>query len=842
VKARSILRRGLSRPSVLLGVVALSLAGIVAAPSSLPSGARPAAAAVIVTERPDRHSALEAARLQQTRVQVSGLTTEESVTWANPDQTLTTEISDGPERVRGADGRWRPLDTTLERTKLGVQPTRSRATVVFSDGGNGAAARVETPSGKQLGFSLGARKSLPAPQLDGSVARYRNVLPGLAADLELEALPDGYAQRFVLSRRPTQPLVLRLPLHLEGVTASIGAGGELRFTDSRGQVVAEADAPLMWGAAWDTRLDEPTRRSLVGARIVDGGRTLELRPDPAFLADPSVTLPITIDPSPSLSAVADSYVDSQMPTTSFANSTTIWVGQHDASFKARGLIKFDLDALSGAQVQSATLKLWNNHTFDCQELATTQVLALTSAWSSSTNWNTQPPTSPTVYASKGFAHGNEADGCPNAFADLNLTTLTQEWVSGTRANHGLMLKAAFEHLANSFKKFASNAQPIGPGQQHNMLVVTYEISPSIEQFARFTAMQINPVGGANAGTLEYAQVNNVGQLVHGHQTSLDDFSLVQWTVISDGNAFSGQPALAQQPDGRLQAVGRNIDSGAWTKTQTTADPPAWPTTWANEGGVMASPPAVARQADGKLVVFAVDISGRLWALPQATVNGAYGTWVSLGDADLAGTPTVVVVSNGIRIFALDSAGGLKTALYAGGTLSGWTSLGGTGLNGSPAVVLYPGFIARVFVRAGDGSIVTKKQDFSGAWPEAWDVVGTFTATGSPSAVLSAVTGKAEVVARGADGVVFATGETAQGSGAWRDWVLFGPDQVPLVAATDPTTFTVTGSATGVSWAGVFLQDDGTRRVVTARETSGLNREGRSRGPVFTMHALPAPPE
>src|SRR2546423_10424094 len=75
---------------------------------------------------------------------------------------------------------------------------------------------------------------------------------------------------------------------------------------------------------------------------------------------------------------------------------------------------------------------------------------------------------------------------------------------------------------------------------------------------------------------------------------------------------------------------------------------------------------------------------------------------------------------------------------------------------------------RVLVRAGDGSIQTKKQDSSGAWPAAWDTVGTFTAAGSPSSLLSPVTGKTEVVARATDGTLWSTGETAPGSATWRE--------------------------------------------------------------------------
>jgi hypothetical protein len=192
----------------------------------------------------------------------------------------------------------------------------------------------------------------------------------------------------------------------------------------------------------------------------------------------------------------------------------------------------------------------------------------------------------------------------------------------------------------------------------------------VVQNSQVTATQIAAQGGAAVGTIEYAYVDNIGRLVQGHQTNLDDFSSVVWTVISNQLAFSGQPALGQQSDGRLQLAGRNIDSAEWTNTQTTATPPVFDSNaWASQGGLSFSPPAVGRESDGRLILFATDANGVLWTLPQTAANGRYGVWSSLGDADLVGTPAVIKVSNGLRVFALDTAGALKTALLSSGTLS-----------------------------------------------------------------------------------------------------------------------------------------------------------------------------
>jgi hypothetical protein len=339
----------------------------------------------------------------------------------------------------------------------------------------------------------------------------------------------------------------------------------------------------------------------------------------------------------------------------------------------------------------------------------------------------------------------------------------------------------------------------------------------VEQFSRMSAMQATPAPGASAATLEYAYVNNIGQLVHGHQTDPDSTSSVQYTVISGNEAFSGQPALAEQADGRLQVAAHNTDSDVWVNTQATKSPPAWGT-WVDEGGSMSSHAALVRLGDGTLVVFATD-------------------------ADLVGTPTAAVVSNGVQVFALDTAGALKTALYSGGVLAAWTSLGGQGLTGSPAVVVYPGWRLRVFVRAADGAILTKMQDAAGVFPQTWDQVGTFTSSGSPSAVLSQ-TGRTEVVARGSDGAIYSTGETQQGSATWRDWINVTA-QFGMTAATDPSAFNYTGGG-GPTWAFVVRDPDNVPWIFNTGQTGTLaaraeTSAARTGPPTFRAAKLPKPP-
>lgn len=364
---------------------------------------------------------------------------------------------------------------------------------------------------------------------------------------------------------------------------------------------------------------------------------------------------------------------------------------------------------------------------------------------------------------------------------------------------------------------------------------------SLEDFTPTAAMQASPVAAGTVGALEYAYTDNVGHLVQGHQSNPADYNSVQWTTLSGLEAFAGEPSLAEQQDGRLQVVGHNTSSNVWVNTQATKDPAVWGN-WLNTGGLMASHTTMTRDLDGTVVIFAIDGDGVLWALQQSSPNAAYTGWLSLGVTGLAGTPVAVTTSSGIRVFARDTSGDIKTATYAGRTITNCASLNGSGFTGTPAVVPLPGSTIWVFARAADGSIQAQKSDASGVFGGTWTTVGSFTASGSPSVLLSPSTSKIEIVARADDGIIYSTGETIQGSGEWRSWVQAIPPDDPSIAATDPTTLSYT-SGGNPTWAFLFRTSDNvTRFYDTGGITAAAARSDDTAAPTFHGHTLPAPPD
>lgn len=363
----------------------------------------------------------------------------------------------------------------------------------------------------------------------------------------------------------------------------------------------------------------------------------------------------------------------------------------------------------------------------------------------------------------------------------------------------------------------------------------------VTPYARGAAIQASPANGALVGALEFAYVDNIGRLVHGRIPDPDNLSGAQWTPISGGEAFSGTPAIASQPDGRVQVTAQHTDSNIWSLTQVTAGMPGWGE-WSRLGGSMATPTAAQRMPDGALVQFAVDADGQLWVLSQTAANGSYATWRCLGAAGLTGTPAVVAVNGALQVVAMNADGALRTATYhPGGALSAWTELdgselaGGAGLTGSPAVVVYPGYRLRVFARAADGAVVTKAQDSAGTFAAAWTPVGDLVSAGSPAALLHPTNGRTEVIARRADGTVHASRETSQGSGQWGAWVQAPGDG--FVAATDPTVLTYTGSA-GPTYLFVARDTDNAQHVWFPPSAAALARSAS--GSAYTGFTMPAP--
>ncbi|UNM12003.1 VCBS repeat-containing protein [Streptomyces formicae] len=224
------------------------------------------------------------------RVEVTSLRGATSTTYALPDRSFELTAHAAPVRAK-VNGKWRPIDTALERTKRGWAPKAAADPVVFSDGngstGTGhSAGSVARTTAKHAAYTVSTTTSsygletvadetteytdlvtftsegheitigwpgeLPEPVVDGASALYRDVFDGV--DLMLTARDSGFGHVLIvhspeaaanpeldrISYRLTSP---DLTFHLDPVTKAVSA------KDSKGQEIAGSPTPFMWDSA-----------------------------------------------------------------------------------------------------------------------------------------------------------------------------------------------------------------------------------------------------------------------------------------------------------------------------------------------------------------------------------------------------------------------------------------------------------------------------------------------------------------------------------------------------------------------------------------------------------------
>ncbi|MFJ6104210.1 DNRLRE domain-containing protein [Streptomyces sp. NPDC092359] len=465
----------------------------VAAPAVLPAAGSQGPAPV--TSAPDVRSARVAARLSGKPVEALSERTETSTTWVNEDGSLTTELSAGPVRFEDpATGDWRDVDVELTTAPDGSVVSKAHPRGLRLAGRSGARAPslrasqaapatdlVTLGSGEDA-ITLQWRGGLPAPKLDGTRATYENAVPG--ADVVVEATRSGFEQFVEVRQRPEAGFSYTLPLRTKGLKAERQADGSVLFTDRKSKKTAVMPAPVMWDATVDPVSGEHTRQVPVGMKVVraKGGVDLVMTPDPAFLADPATTYPVTVDPSTSaLSNVFDTYVQ-QGTTTDWSTDVELDLGNPGTKNAdgtprtARSFVSWNTAPVSDALVLNATLSLWNfhsaNHTGSACPNQPWEVWS-TGAATTSSRWTAQPAWTAKKATSTETRGNASCTAQPDGWINADVTTMVQEWASAKAARSHLGLRATDENATAQWKRINSaNAASNVP-----KLTVTYNYRP-----------------------------------------------------------------------------------------------------------------------------------------------------------------------------------------------------------------------------------------------------------------------------------------------------------------------------------------------------------------------------
>ncbi|WP_369212645.1 DNRLRE domain-containing protein [Streptomyces flavofungini] len=571
-------------------VVEAAVAGLTAveAGATVPRGivAEPAAG-------DDATAAILRARLEDKRVEVVGERTETRTVWANPDGTLTEEQAAGPVRFRGDDGEWTPVDIGLAKltdgrvgakahplglTLAGATPERKDAAATrrlrAAEAVPAATPLVSLTTQKGQRVELGWRGALPVPRVDGTKATYRDALPH--ADLVVDATRTGFEQSVVLNspKAVDEAGTLRMTLTAKGLTAKAESGGGVSFTDAAGRAAGTLPAPVMWDARYDERSGEHTHRAPVAMTVAqDGDRVdLTLTPDAAFLADEKTKFPVTVDPSVNLLTTFTTFVQEGYNTDQSA-AKELKLGNNGAGQVARSFLKFDNKPVKGREIKSATLKLWNHHSWSCKaaawEVWDTSAASTASRWSAQPTWHRKWATSTQT---KG------GTGCAEGWVSADIKSLAQAWAANPHDENTLGLRAQDEKDSYAWKRFASrNAAGHVP-----VLSVTYNNPPGTPSAVtlapsaynsynkRTYATSLTPTLSAKVADPDGGTVK--AQFEVSADPAFNDAGTYSWTGTSAGVASGGIAKLTIPADKKLGSFGYRVRSrahdgsayGAWS--------------------------------------------------------------------------------------------------------------------------------------------------------------------------------------------------------------------------------------------------------------------------------------
>lgn len=546
--------RGLRSAAVVLGLVLLAGAGspavltAAAAPGPATGARQPQARDTATAAQPVRDSQ-DAARAQAAQtgkdVEVTSLRTESSETFVTAAGHMQVVQHLRPVRTR-VDGRWRALDTSLEKRADGsVGPRTATVGVSFSGGGVARPLITLERAGRKLSYSWPT--ALPVPVLDGDTATYAEVLPGV--DLRVRAEAEGASEVLVVkdASAAANPELARLKLAVSSSGLSVAGtpDGGLRAVDtSSGGTVFEAPKPLMWdsgavasapkslatgggpaagpahepaaGPASGPVADpangpaDSARVAPIGLSVEEHGSRLVLTPDQNLLKTAHYPLyidPETTTPKASGWTMASRYWASS-PQWKFNGDPDAGMGYCSGDSRCapedvkRLFYQVSTAAFAGKSIISAEFIAHETHSYSCS--ARNVEVWRTKAINSSTTWNTQLASGfwidrlQTVSA----AHGWSSD-CAAGDIEFQVLRAVQQAAANDWSSTTFGLKASDEGDPTAWKRFSDDA----------FLRVEYDLPPRQISMSQLTSNPGGACGKPGAGkyvrSLPTLMANNV---------------------------------------------------------------------------------------------------------------------------------------------------------------------------------------------------------------------------------------------------------------------------------------------------------------------------------------------
>ncbi|MFK8907391.1 LamG-like jellyroll fold domain-containing protein [Streptomyces sp. YS-3] len=403
--------------------------------------------------------------------------------FTNADGSTTVRHYTGRSNFKGADGGWKPIDTTLREEKSGrlAENANSLAVTFAPDAVTPDLASVDFGSGRALSYGLhGAARSEPVVDGD-STATYKDVLKD--TDLKLSPLTEGFKERIVLRSRAADNTWV-FPLKVKGLTPKVAENGDVVFTDADGKVTATVPHAFMEDSRIDPRSGDAAQSRAVSYELttLDGAPALRMTADRAWLNDPKRVFPVTVDPT--VTASNSTYTQNTIGG-DHSTENMIKVGSYDSGTnKANSFLQFSSlgTTLAGQKVTAATLNVYAIWSATCTA-EPFNVHPVTQSWTPSTV--TSYP-GPSYGAAIGSATPAPGASCSNSSASTSVgvkmpVPLNTSWfntVAGGGANYGLAMTAITSDGLH-WKKFHSDNSTTAGFRPALDLTYTANVAPQV---------------------------------------------------------------------------------------------------------------------------------------------------------------------------------------------------------------------------------------------------------------------------------------------------------------------------------------------------------------------------
>ncbi|WP_212830109.1 LamG domain-containing protein [Catellatospora sp. TT07R-123] len=392
---------------------------------------------------------------------------------ANPDGTFTFSASTDPQRVRKARG-WVPIDRSLAVVGDRVVPAATLLDVSLSAGGTGDAVVMRDGAAS---LSLSWPKPLPAPVLDGNVATYPEVIPGV--DLRITVEVQSFSQVLVVKTRKAaaNPSLARLTwgVRADGVDLRTASTGELRAVDSTGRVVFMAPPATMWdspaqpnpaqarmlGLPEGETLDEAPA-SVIGIPAQLSQGRLAVVPDAGMLKAADTTFPVMIDPSFSSGYARWATVEKTAPDTAY-QTTNNWPRDYIRAGRAwgetsvwRSLMTFTLTGMAASTLvsnPSFTIRL--DHSGACADTPV-ELWRINYFLNTGVTWNSSKAGWISNYGSRSGSANDSCSAQNSEYLEWStsaMRSMIQSTLDGGWGTFNVGLKAPNETDENQWKKF-----------------------------------------------------------------------------------------------------------------------------------------------------------------------------------------------------------------------------------------------------------------------------------------------------------------------------------------------------------------------------------------------------